>query len=257
MARGGEDTGRVLRILERLRREYPGSRLALDFSTPLELLIALVLAAQCTDKKVNEVTPTLFRRYRSARDWAALPQPELEKLIHSTGFYRQKAKSIRACCQKIVDDFGGEVPGRLEDLLTLPGVGRKTANILLGNAFGVPGIGVDTHVARLAQRLGFSRETSPDKIEADLARIVPRDHQIEFCHLIQSHGRNRCFARKPDCPACAIAADCPYPDKTPASPPKPPAKNSRWVGTATTATTTRTARTPTTARTPRTTTKDD
>lgn len=230
MAPTGKDPARVMRILDRLRAEYPGSRLALNYSTPLELLIALILAAQCTDRKVNEVTPALFARYRTARDWAAIPQERLEELIRPTGFFRQKAKSIRACCRKIADDFGGEVPDRLEDLLTLPGVGRKTANILLGNAFGVPGIGVDTHVARLAQRLGFTRQSAPDRIEADLTKIVPRQRQIEFCHLIQSHGRQRCFARKPDCPACPIAADCPYPGKTRPSGRAASAAGSRWVG---------------------------
>ncbi len=224
------DRRRVRKIIAVLGREHPDARLALDFASPLELLVALILAAQCTDAKVNEVTKTLFRRFRTARDYAAVPQEELEEAVRSTGFYRQKAKAVRACAAELVERFGGEVPAQRESLLTLPGVGRKTANILLGNAFGVPGIGVDTHVARLSQRLGLSRHTDPDKIEADLTCVVPEKDQIRFCHLLQYHGRRVCLARKPSCPACAIASLCPYPDKTAAPPPKAPAGTSRWVG---------------------------
>jgi len=213
----------VLAILRRLRKHYPEAKLALDFSTPLELLVALILAAQCTDKKVNEVTPALFRKYRSAADYAAAPAEELERDIRQTGFYRQKARSLQACCTGLLEHFGGEVPKRLEDLLTLHGVGRKTANILLGNAFGVPGIGVDTHVLRLSQRLGLTRQSEPDKVEADLTELVPRRHQIAFCYLVQAHGRGICHARRPACPDCFLADLCPYPDKTPAGAPARPA----------------------------------
>jgi endonuclease-3 len=224
------DRRRVRRIITALGREHPDARLALDFGSPLELLVALVLAAQCTDAKVNEVTKTLFRRFRTARDYAGVPQEELEEAIRPTGFFRQKAKTLRACAVQLVERFGGEVPADRESLLGLPGVGRKTANILLGNAFGVPGIGVDTHVARLSQRLGLSRHTDPDKIEADLTSVVPENEQVRFCHLLQYHGRRVCLARKPSCPACVIASLCPYPDKTAAPPPKAPAERSRWVG---------------------------
>jgi endonuclease III len=217
------------KIIVALERAHPDATLALDFSTPLELLVALILAAQCTDAKVNEVTATLFKRFRSARDFADVTQEELEQLVRPTGFYRQKAKAVRACCQALVERFDGAVPKDLDALLTLPGVGRKTANILLGNAFGIPGIGVDTHVGRLAQRLGLTKEDDPDKIEADLVKIVPVAKQIHFCHLLQYHGRRICAARKPSCPACVVLALCPYPDKT--RPPKAKAapKRSRWV----------------------------
>jgi endonuclease-3 len=220
---------RVEKILARLGRAHPDARLDLAFSSPLELLVALILAAQCTDARVNEVTPALFRRYRSARDYASASPEELEEAIRSTGFYRQKARALRACCQALVDRFGGKVPSDRDALLALPGVGRKTANILLGNAFGVPGIGVDTHVARLSQRLGLSREKDPDRIEADLTALVrPRD-QVRFCHLMQYHGRRICLARKPKCPECTLSDLCPYRGRTP--PPsraRPPAR-SRWV----------------------------
>jgi endonuclease-3 len=219
---------RVKRIVSLLTRAYPEARLALEFGSPLELLVALILAAQCTDKKVNEVTRSLFRRYRSAQDYVAVPPEELEAAVRPTGFYRQKARAIRACCEQLVERFGGSVPGRLEDLLALPGVGRKTANILLGNAFGVPGIGVDTHVGRLAQRLRLSRARDPDKIEADLTSLVPRDDQVRFCHLLQAHGRQVCLARRPNCPDCTLAELCPYPQKTPPAP-RAPARGSRWL----------------------------
>jgi len=207
-------------LMRRLKKVYPDAKLALDFTTPLELLVALILAAQCTDKKVNEVTAGLFKKYRSAMDYAGAELAELEQDIRQTGFFRQKARSLQACSQQLVERFNGEVPPRLEDLLELRGVGRKTANILLGNAFGIPGIGVDTHVLRLSQRLGLTRQTEPDKVEADLVAVVPRKDQIRFCYLIQAHGRAVCFARKPACPSCVLADICPYPQKTP-PPPKP------------------------------------
>ncbi len=208
---------RVKKIIAKLEKEYPDARLALNFSSPLELLIALILAAQCTDKRVNEVTAGLFSRYRTAADYANESQEMLEDAVRSTGFYRQKATAIRTCCRQIVDRFGGEVPRDLDSLLTLTGVGRKTANILRGNAFGIPAIGVDTHVARLAGRLGLSNEKDPDKIEADLVPLVAESQQIRFCHLLQDHGRRICVARKPRCPQCTVEKLCPYPDKTPSS----------------------------------------
>jgi endonuclease-3 len=210
-------------LLRRLKKHYPDARLALDFATPLELLVALILAAQCTDKKVNEVTATLFRKYRTAADYAAAPLQQLEEDVRPTGFYRQKARALQACCRQLVECFGGEVPPRLDDLLRLHGVGRKTANILLGNAFGIPGIGVDTHVLRLAQRLGLSRHQEPDKVEADLTAAVPRRQQVAFCYLVQTHGRVTCFARRPACPTCFLSDICPYPAKTPAAARRGPA----------------------------------
>jgi len=226
----GDLTARVKKIIAALKREHPDAKLALDYSSPLELLVALILAAQCTDAKVNEVTSSLFKRYRRAREYADAPQEELEEQIRATGFYRQKAKSVRACCRKLVEQFDGKVPANLDDLLTLPGVGRKTANILLGNAFGVPGIGVDTHVGRLSQRLGLTKNTDPDKIEFDLNACVPRKEQVKFCHLLQYHGRRVCKARLPDCPACVISPHCPYAKKTPAKPTKKKPTRSVWVG---------------------------
>lgn len=202
---------RVQQVIQTLDRTYPGVRIALNFKTPLELLIALILAAQCTDERVNQVTATLFKKYRSAQDWAGAAPSTLEAEIRSTGFFRNKTKSIQACCRVLIERFGGTVPQRLEDLLSLPGVGRKTANILRGNVFGQPAIGVDTHVARLAQRLGFTSQTDPDKIEFDLNPLVPDPVKVRFCHLLQAHGRAVCLARRPKCPACPVLQDCPYP----------------------------------------------
>jgi endonuclease-3 len=221
---------RVAKILDELERAHPDARLALDFSTPLELLVALILAAQCTDAKVNEVTRSLFRRFATARDYAEAAQDELEEAVRPTGFYRQKAKTLRTCARGLVDRFGGEVPNDIAALLTLPGVGRKTANILRGNAFGEPGIGVDTHVARLSERLGLSEESDPDRIEADLTRLVPPRRQVRFCHLVQYHGRRVCTARRPSCFACTVRHLCPFPDKTPAPATAAKPTRSRWVG---------------------------
>jgi endonuclease-3 len=204
---------RVGKVIARLRRAHPDARLALTFRSPFELLVALILAAQCTDQKVNEVTGVLFGKYRAPKDFLDVPLAELEADIRPTGFFRNKAKAIRRCCQALLDRHAGEVPARLDDLLALPGVGRKTANILLGNAFGQPAIGVDTHVMRLSQRLGLSRHTDPDKIEADLTSLLPRAQWIRFCHLLQYHGRRVCLARTPKCGACTVAALCPYPKK--------------------------------------------
>jgi endonuclease-3 len=205
---------RLKKISNRLEKLHPDARLALDYKTPLELLIALILAAQARDDLVNEVTADLFKTYRTAQDYAATPVPELEGQIKRINFYRNKAKSIHNCCQEIAARFSGNVPQHLEELLTLPGVGRKTANIVLGNAFGQPAIGVDTHVMRLSQRLGFTTNTNPDKIEFDLTAIVPAKQRVRFCHLLQYHGRRVCLAKQPRCPQCMISSLCPYPDKT-------------------------------------------
>ncbi len=216
------DARRMRTLISRLTRAYPDAGLALHFSTPFELLIALILAAQCTDDKVNQITGTVvFPRYRRPQDFVRAPPAELEAAVRPTGFFRSKARSIQRCCQELIARFDGRVPDRLEDLVTLPGVGRKTANILLGNAFGQSAIGVDTHVMRLAQRLGFSTHTNPDKIEADLTRLVPRRQQTRFCHLLQAHGRRVCMARKPKCPDCVVSDLCPYPDKTKPARPRP------------------------------------
>jgi endonuclease-3 len=205
---------RLKKIINRLEKLHPDARLALDYKTPLELLVALILAAQARDDLVNEVTADLFKTYRTAQDYAATPIPKLEGQIKKINFYRNKAKSIHNCCQEIVARFDGKVPQHLEELLTLPGVGRKTANIVLGNAFGQAAIGVDTHVMRLSQRLGFTTNTNPDKIEFDLTAVVPAKQRVRFCHLLQYHGRRVCLAKQPRCPQCVINPLCPYPDKT-------------------------------------------
>lgn len=205
---------RVKRIIERLNRAHPDAKLALDFSHPLELLIALILAAQARDDLVNQITPALFAKYRSAKDYASAPLEQLGEGVRRINFYRVKSRRIKNCCEELVRRFNGEVPQNLDDLLSLPGVGRKTANIVLGNAFGKQAIGVDTHVMRLSQRLGFTRNADPDKIEFDLTAIVPENKQVRFCHLLQFHGRRVCVARKPRCLQCTINDLCPYPDKT-------------------------------------------
>lgn len=205
---------RVKKIIERLDKAHPDAKLALDFKNPLELLIALILAAQARDDLVNQVTPKLFEKYRTAKDYADAPLEQLWGEIRRINFYRVKARRIKACCEELVRRFSGEVPRNLDDLLTLPGVGRKTANILLGNAFGLQAIGVDTHVMRLSQRLGLTRNTDPDKIEFDLVKIVPETKRVRFCHLLQYHGRRVCVAKKPRCPICTIRDLCPYPAKT-------------------------------------------
>ena len=211
-----------MRIIVGLKKAHPDATLALDFSSPFELLIALILAAQCTDEKVNQVTGSLlFRKYRTPADYVRVPAEELEADIRPTGFYRNKTRAVQRCCQQLLEGFGGKVPDRLEDLVSLHGVGRKTANILLGNAFGQQAIGVDTHVMRLSQRLGLTTQKDADKIEADLTRVVPKKERTHFCHLLQYHGRRICVARKPRCPECVIAAWCPYPQKTEAAPRRP------------------------------------
>jgi endonuclease-3 len=200
---------RVKKIYPILLKTYPDATVTLDFKTPLELLISTILAAQCTDARVNIVAKDLYKKYRSTKDWAKAGIPEIENDIRTTGFYHNKAKAIKAAAQKIIDDFGGEVPKTMEELLTLPGVGRKTANVILGNAFGIPGIVTDTHVIRLSRRLGLSANTEPVKIEFDLMEIMPKKNWTLFSHLLVFHGRNICIARKPLCEKCPISKYCP------------------------------------------------
>jgi endonuclease-3 len=197
------------RVFRALTKLYPDARCALDHVTPLELLIATILSAQCTDVRVNLVTPALFARYPNAKAYATADLRELESLIQSTGFFRAKAKNIQACCRKIVDEHGGEVPDTLEALVKLPGVGRKTANVVLGDAFGVPGITVDTHVGRLSRRLGLTTHTDPVKVEQDIMRLLPAKDWVMFNHRMITHGRRVCFARKPDCENCGLKKICP------------------------------------------------
>ena len=201
--------------IRRLEGAHGDAKLALEYSKPLELLVALILAAQCTDERVNQVTRTLFMKYREAADYEKVDQEVLENEIRSTGFYRNKAKAIRSCSRQLVERFGSEVPDRVEDLVSLPGVGRKTANIIIGNAFARPAIGVDTHVGRLAQRMGFSSQDDPDRIERDLCELVPQKSWVRFCHLLQFHGRRICVARKPRCESCPVADICPKIGLTP------------------------------------------
>jgi endonuclease III len=201
---------RLQHIIAGLKAAYPDAHGELHYSNPLELLIATILSAQCTEKQVNLVTTDLFQKYRCARDYAEAELPELEKQIQRLGFFRNKAKSIKACCQALVERHGGEVPRTMEELTALAGVGRKTANVVLGNAFGINvGVVVDTHVARLSQRLGLTRHADPEKIEGDLMRLVPQPDWTLFSHWLIWHGRRRCYARKPDCPGCEIRELCP------------------------------------------------
>lgn len=203
------DPERVAHVIEILRGLYPHAKTALDFETPLQLLIATILSAQCTDVRVNMVTPALFARYPDAAALAAADQDELEAMIRSTGFYRNKARAIRECCGDIVSKHGGQVPNTLEALTALRGVGRKTANVVLGNAYGVPGLVVDTHVGRLANRLGFTSENDPVKVEFALMKIVPSERWTLFSHWLILHGRAVCNARKPHCSICALLPHCP------------------------------------------------
>jgi endonuclease-3 len=215
------DQKRVKEIIRILSKEIPDSTIALKFSNPLELLIATILSAQCTDVKVNQVTEDLFKKHRSARDYAESNLAKLEEEIRPTGFYRNKAKSIQKCCQELVKRFGGEVPKTLEDLVTLPGVGRKTANVILGNAFGISGIVVDTHVQRVSQRIGLTKNDDPVKIEFDLMEIVPKEEWTHFSNLLVWHGRKTCVARKPLCGICPIRKWCDYGSKVNPSTPRP------------------------------------
>ena len=201
---------RAAEILRRLKKEYPDAKCELDWSTPLELAVATILSAQCTDKRVNLVTPALFKKFRAAKDWAAAPQATLEKEFHSTGFFRNKAKNVRALMARLDAEFGGELPGDFDVLVSLPGIGRKTANLLVATVFGKPGLVVDTHFIRLSNRLGFVKnETDATKIERELAKIVPPPDWTDWSHRMVWHGRRRCFARKPDCLNCSLADLCP------------------------------------------------
>lgn len=211
MAAGKKDDGaRTRKIVQDLGRAHPDARFELDFTTPLELLVALILAAQFRDDRVNAITPPLFARYRTARAWAEADPAELEQGLRAVNFFRQKTKAVQRCCAEIVARFGGEVPRSLDDLLTLPHVGRKTANVLRANAYGDPAIGVDRHVARLAQRIGLTRKDDPDEIEADLMEAVRPADRVRFCHLLQWHGRRVCLARAPLCAVCVIQPLCDF-----------------------------------------------
>lgn len=209
---------RIVEIIKILGRTYPQSRTALYYKTPLQILIATVLAAQCTDQRVNKITPHLFKKYKTALDFAKAKQPILEQEIRSTGFYRNKAKNIIATSKKIVENFEGKVPDNMKELITLPGIARKTANIVLSSGFKkAEGIAVDTHVKRLSERIGLSKERDPNKIEQDLMKIVPKKDWLNFNYMLVDHGRKICRARKPLCPECAIKHLCPsakkfYPD---------------------------------------------
>jgi endonuclease-3 len=204
---------RVKEIIRILSKAIPDSKIALKFSNPLELLIATILSAQCTDVKVNQVTADLFKKYRSAKDYAEANLAELEEEIRPTGFYRNKATAIHRCCQELAKRFGGDVPKTLEELVTLPGVGRKTANVILGNAFRIPGIVVDTHVHRVSRRIGLTKNDDPVKIEFDLMEIVPQEEWTHFSNLLVWHGRKTCVARKPLCEICPIQKWCDYGSK--------------------------------------------
>lgn len=202
--------GRAYKIILLLKREYPQARCSLKFENPLQLLVATRLSAQCTDERVNLVTPALFKKYKSAKDFAKASQSDLEKMIRSTGFFRGKAKSIRMAAKKMVERFGGKVPRTMEEMLSLDGIGRKSANVILGNAYGIPsGIAVDTHVLRLSKRLGLSYANTPEKVEEELMKLVPKGDWILFPHLIISHGRKICQARKPKCGECKLNSLCP------------------------------------------------
>jgi endonuclease-3 len=200
---------RVEQLVQIFPEVYPGAQCELNFKNPLQLLIATILSAQCTDKRVNMVTPALFAKYRKASDYAKAPPAELEKAIQSTGFFRNKTKSIRAATSKIAEDYGGKVPDTMEELHGLPGVGRKTANVVLGDAFDTPGITVDTHVGRLSRRLGLTRQTDPVKVEFALMELLPPTDWTAFSHRLILHGRRVCHARKPLCEQCPLAGLCP------------------------------------------------
>jgi endonuclease III len=200
----------VTAIIAELRRLYPGAKCSLNFTNPLELLVATQLSAQCTDERVNIVTIELFKKYRSVEDYATISQEELEKDIKSTGFYRNKAKNIRAAAQRIITHYNSEVPRTMDELLTLPGVARKTANVVLGNAFGiVVGFVVDTHIGRLARRFGWTTSEDPVKVEQDLMRIIPQPDWLDLSHMLIYHGRATCTSRKPNCPQCTLTTICP------------------------------------------------
>lgn len=205
---------RVKKILSLLEKAYPDARLVLHYKNPLELLVATILAAQCTDERVNKVTKTVFKKYTLAKDYANAKQEVFEEEIRSTGFYKNKAKNIIACNKELVERFRGNVPDMMEDLVTLPGVGRKTANVLLGNVFGKQAIAVDTHVFRIAHRLELAKSNDPDKVELELCKIIPQEKWTRSCLVIGTHGRRTCVARKPLCDVCVVEKLCNAPDKT-------------------------------------------
>jgi endonuclease-3 len=220
------ETRRAAEILSRLRKLYPDAACELKhWSTPLELAVATILSAQCTDKRVNLTTPALFAKYRSATDWASVPQKTLETEIRSTGFFRNKAKNIRALAQALLDRHGGELPRDFDELTRLPGIGRKTANLLVATLWGRPGIIVDTHCIRLSRRLGFTRHEDPARIEFDLRALLPEKDWTDWSHRMVFHGRYCCFARSPDCARCPLTGLCPFFQTLP--PPRPPASPSK------------------------------
>jgi endonuclease-3 len=203
------DKDRAEKIISALKKEYPGVKAALNYSNPFQLLISTILSAQCTDERVNIVTKTLFKKYRKPEDYINVKPEVLEKDIYSTGFYRQKAKSIRLCCQALIDEHNGKVPADFDALIRLPGVGRKTASVVAGNAFGIPAIAVDTHVKRLSNLLGFIKSADPEKIEAKLKELIPEKDWTASSHLLAAHGRAICIARRPKCLKCAVGNYCP------------------------------------------------
>jgi len=199
----------AIKIVEILKEYYPDAKCSLDFKTPFELVVATILSAQCTDERVNKTTPSIFSKYSTPEDFANIDIEELENLIHPCGFYKNKAKNIKACAQKVLNDFNGKVPENVEDLLTLPGVGRKTANVVMLEAFGIAqGIAVDTHAKRISNLMGLSKEIDPLKIEYDLLKLFPKEYLKDINHLFMWHGRNICIARKPKCDACPINKYC-------------------------------------------------
>ena len=209
-----KNTGkRIERILRALRQSRPSAKVELHYRSPWELLVATILSAQCTDQRVNQVTPALFERYRRPADYARANRAELEAMIRSTGFYKSKANHLIECAKAVVERFGGEVPRTMDELTTLPGVGRKTANVILGNAFGEPAVVVDTHVKRVAARLGLTMSRDPDRIEQDLQRVIPKPQWTEGSQQLLLHGRYVCLARKPKCGECVIYKDCPWEGK--------------------------------------------
>jgi endonuclease-3 len=209
LSAGKEEKEHAKKIFDRLKKEYPNPKPALDYQTPFQLLIATILAAQCTDARVNIVTKDLFKKYKQPNDYIDVPDEELERDIHSTGFYKQKTKSIKQCCRALIEKHKGKVPGDFEALNALPGVGRKTASVVAGNAFGIPSIAVDTHVKRLANRLGFIVSDDPDKIEFKLKELLPEKDWINTAHWLISHGRKICIAKKPKCLECFLGDICP------------------------------------------------
>lgn len=203
---------RARQVVGRLEAEYPDATCSLDYKNPLQLLVATILAAQCTDERVNIVTKSLFNQYRTARDFANAPDSELEEAVRTCGFYRQKAKSIREACRDIVEKYDGKVPGTMDELLSLHGVGRKTANVLLAECFEPTGVIVDTHCKRLSNRLGFTRSGDPDQIEQDIMKLLPREHWRMYSHCLVFHGRAVCNARSPQCTRCVVRDLCPFPE---------------------------------------------